>query len=293
MGSSSSIINLGELSKPVSILIKKISAAVGMLYQPRYVMRMAEAEAEAAKIRALAQIEVSDIEQRTFLRMITEESKKQENMESITANAIQDIKPDAKAEDLDNDWLANFFDKCRLISNQEMQSLWSKILAGQTNLPGSFSRRTIELVSMLEKSDADLFTSLCAFNWVFDDRPVPVIFEEADSIYAQHGIGLYRLLHLETLGLLRYESIGNFTFKSLSMKTKTSYFGAQFTLLSQPALSVEVPIGKVMLSRTGEELARICGAEKIDEFPEYATKKWKERGFDVGYAPLPVTPLKN
>ncbi|MGA3372977.1 MAG: DUF2806 domain-containing protein [Terracidiphilus sp.] len=287
MGTGSSLINIGELSKPVTVLIEKISAAIGTLYQPHHVRRMATAEAEAAKIQALARIEVSSIEQRALIRMIQEEGKKQENMESITAKAIEDIEPDANPEELDSDWLVSFFDKCRLVSNQEMQSLWSRILAGQVNRPGSFSRRTIELVAALDKDDADMFTALCGFGWTIGSKFVPLIFAVEDSIYKQHGVNVDNLTHLESLGLLRFETFSSFQLQNLSTD-KFSYYETQYYLTPGSNLAHTIMTGNVMLSKSGQELAPICGAKMIDEFPEYAVMKWKENGFEVGYLPPPL-----
>jgi len=46
MADGTSLINLGDLSKPATVLIEKISAAVGALYEPRHIKRVAQAEAE-------------------------------------------------------------------------------------------------------------------------------------------------------------------------------------------------------------------------------------------------------
>ena len=34
---------------------------------------------------------------------------------------------------MEEDWIANFFDKCRIVSDSEMQSLWARVLAGEAN----------------------------------------------------------------------------------------------------------------------------------------------------------------
>jgi len=39
--------NLGELTKPASVLIEKISDAVGGVFKPYQIVRVAKAEAEA------------------------------------------------------------------------------------------------------------------------------------------------------------------------------------------------------------------------------------------------------
>ena len=46
----SSLINLGELSKPATVLIEKISEAVGGTFKPYQIVRVAKAEAQADRI---------------------------------------------------------------------------------------------------------------------------------------------------------------------------------------------------------------------------------------------------
>lgn len=101
--------------------------------------------------------------------MVREEGLKQENIESITAKAIPLLSEDAKPDAIERDWLSHLFDRCRLTSDAEMQSLWAAILAGQANSPGKFSRRTIELAGTLDKTDAQLFTKFCTFAWMIGD----------------------------------------------------------------------------------------------------------------------------
>ena len=48
---TNSLIDLSNLSKPADTLIKKVSDAVGGLFAPYQVKRMAKAEAEAAMIK--------------------------------------------------------------------------------------------------------------------------------------------------------------------------------------------------------------------------------------------------
>ena len=49
MAEGSSVVNFGDISKPATVLIEKISGAVGVLYEPRRIKKKAEAEAEADK----------------------------------------------------------------------------------------------------------------------------------------------------------------------------------------------------------------------------------------------------
>jgi Protein of unknown function (DUF2806) len=66
---------------------------------------------------------------------------------------------------MEDDWIANFFEKCRIVSDADMQILWSKVLAGEANEPGSYSKRTLAILSLLTKEEAELFTLYGSFLW--------------------------------------------------------------------------------------------------------------------------------
>ncbi len=131
-----SLINFGELAKPAVVLIEKISDAVGGIAKPWQVKRVAAAQAKADLIHAQARVEISELEERALLRMIREEGMRQENMESITNKSIPLLADDANSAEVSDDWLAHFFEKGRLISNQDMQQVWASMLAGEANAPG-------------------------------------------------------------------------------------------------------------------------------------------------------------
>ena len=86
--SNNPLTNLGDLTKPATVLIEKISDAVGGVFKPFQIVRVAKAEAEAEVIHAEAQIRVSDIQRRAMHRFLVEEAKRQSNIESITQKAL-------------------------------------------------------------------------------------------------------------------------------------------------------------------------------------------------------------
>jgi len=172
-GGGNNLINLGDLSKPATELINRVSDAVGGIAKPWQMKRVARAEVEAEKIRAEGSVEISEIERRGLERLVREEGQKQENIENITAKAIPNLGSEAKPENIEKDWLTHFFDRSRLVSDEEMQTLWANLLAGEANAPGQFSRRTVELVGTFDKKDAQLFTDLCKFVWFPTIRDIP------------------------------------------------------------------------------------------------------------------------
>ena len=141
---------------------------------------------------------------RAAQRFLAEEMQKQSNMESIIKKAIPRLNRHASPDRIENDWISNFFDKNRIISDSDMQELWAKILAGEANMPGTFSRKTVNLLADLEKRDAEIFRNLCRFVWKAQDpKLVPVVFDLNHDIYKRHGIEFVSCTHLEALGLVQ------------------------------------------------------------------------------------------
>ena len=200
---SNSLIDLGDLAKPADTLIKKISNAVGILYEPRHIRKVAEAKANAALTEAKSEIEITDLHKRAAQRWIEEEAQRQQNMENITDKALPQLNENAKPDSVDNDWIVNFFDKCRIVSDDEMQGLWSRVLAGEANAPGTYSKRTVNSLSDLDKTEAALFTKLCGFGWHIGEI-VPLVFDFQAEIYNRYGINFNALSHLESIGLVQF-----------------------------------------------------------------------------------------
>src|ERR1700682_4064152 len=147
------LIDLGKLSAVAKVLVEKIASAGWLLIEPTQIRRVAAAEVAAERIRALGQIET-----RALVRLAHAEERKPRNAAQVTAGAIPLLGVDAKPQDVDEDWLAFLFERAKLVSDAEMQSLWSRILAGEVNSPGAFSRHTLQVVSGLDKRDAHLIT---------------------------------------------------------------------------------------------------------------------------------------
>src|SRR2546430_2079351 len=105
MPEGSSLINLGEISKPATVLVEKISDAVGGLFKPYQIRKVSKAETDAEIIRAQAQIEITDLQCRALTRFVGEEAKKQKNMEDITEKALPELKESSQPQDVDDDWI--------------------------------------------------------------------------------------------------------------------------------------------------------------------------------------------
>lgn len=268
--------NLGELTKPATVLIEKISDAVGGIFRPHQIVRVAKAEAEAERVRAEAQIQLSDLHRRALRRFLEEEAKKQSNIEDITHKALPLLAEDSSPQDVANDWITNFFDKCRIVSDGDMQRLWSSVLASEANSPGAFSRRTVNLLTDLDKSDAELFMRLCGFAWQIGNVASLLVFNVDNEVYQRQGIDFGAVTHLESLGLVQFRHEG-FRRTELPKTVSVHYYGNPADLTLSKDTDNEIDVGQVLLTRAGEELAPVCGSHPVEGFFDFVYDRWAAR----------------
>ena len=272
---SISLVNFGQLSQPADTLIKKVSSAVGGIFEPWQIKRVAKAEAEASLIKAKAEIEITDLHRRAMHRFVEEEANRQENMEAITEKAIPQLKEGSDPSKMEDDWVTNFFDKSRIVSDNEMQNLWASVLAGEANSPGTYSKRTVNFLGDLDKRDAELFSALCRFGW-FVGSFTPLIFDSQDSIYSNKGLNFNTLTHLDSIGLIQFNGISGFIRTNLPKNFIAIYCGAPLSLTLENEEGNKLEIGKVLLTQVGIELARVCQAPGVEGFVDYVKEKWKK-----------------
>ena len=86
-----------------------------------------------------------------------------DNVARIARLAVPQINEEARPDLISDDWGANYRDKAHTCSDPEMAELWAQLLAAEANNPGSYSRKTVNVLADLEPDDARLFKALCDF----------------------------------------------------------------------------------------------------------------------------------
>lgn len=274
--------NLGDLAKPATVLIEKISSSIGILYEPTHIKRLAKATAEARKIEALSKIEISAVEEQTLKQVINEETKKLENRAKIIKSACENLNSNSNPSYMDEDWISLFFEKCKVVSNAQMQSVWGKLLATEANQPGSVSKKTIELVAILDKNDAQLFTNFCSF--IASDSSgqlVPLIINTENSIYTSIGINFESLNHLEYLGLISFNSLTGYSFNLSSPELTLFYYGKPIKFTFQNSNNNQLQIGFALLTKAGKELAPISGSKQSNDFLKYLIEELGKKNIKI------------
>ena len=280
-------ISLLGLDKVAVRLIEKVSDAAGVVYEPTRITRKAKAEAKAALIRADSQIAVDDLQRRAVMRVVSEETQRQSNMEAIIEKSLPLLEQDSSPEGMNNDWVANFFDKCRLFSDEEVQQLWAFVLSGEANSPGTFSRQTVNILANLDEDHIRLFEALSNFTWYISDYPIPLTYDLNHTIYTKpdidaeeiiginHGIAM----ELDSVGLVRYISVG---FNNIvTRENMTASYCGQSYKLSPPNVHSKLNVGNVLFTSAGTQLLALCTPKSVDGYCEYVLMEWERQNFTI------------
>ncbi len=278
--------DLVGLEKPATELINRVSNAVGGIAKPWQMKRVAKAEVEIKKLHAVADLEITEQRQRAMKRLILEEEKNQENIESVTAKAIPHLAQDSKPQELDEDFVRYLFDKAKMVSNEDMQEVWGRILAGEANRPGAFSRRTMEIVSQMSPYDAKLFLKFCRSVWLIGG-PCPVMTMDQNSHETNPSdLAFGELNHLAAVGVITHHAGAPYIRTGFKKRATIKYFDCLVELEFANDEKNTLVVGPALLTRTGLELITIVADVKESKQSfEWALESMVEQGVSVA---LPI-----
>ena len=100
----------------------------------------------------------------------------------------------------DFDWFVRFFEAAGNVSDDTMQNLWAKILAGEIAQPSTFSLKTIDVVRNLSKKDAELFIKICSHSFV--SSGTNCFLPNEDEYLETVGITYADIMKLSEIGLM-------------------------------------------------------------------------------------------
>ncbi|SDE82246.1 DUF2806 domain-containing protein [Rhodospira trueperi] len=126
------------------------------------------------------------------------------------------------AEELDEDWLTQFNQVASIKSNEDIQLILGRILAGEVSRPGTFSPLTIQALSVLDQKTASLFDYICNCALVNSQGEVMVIYSSLGSDRCK-SIKDDLILRLQTHGLVGQTGIYIVNPEQYSEKKEVQY----------------------------------------------------------------------
>lgn len=275
-------------------LADTVRHVVDITVGPDRIRARAQAQADSAVIEAEGRVQVAEIEARAIERLRKREARRQQNIESITIKAVQALPPPDQMSEkpVSEDWTSRFFEECQDISDEQMQQIWARIMAGEVAQPGSFAPRTLSVVRDLTKKDATLFTNLCALVWHLPGAGFVPIIPDADAPKLfEVGLHFSGLTHLASIGLIEFSTVAGFGIRENLKEITVSYCGEHHQLKSAGGTDRRFSIGQTMFTAVGAELFKISGAEGDEAYKKMALNYWSNAGWKEDEEPATaVTP---
>lgn len=99
----------------------------------------------------------------------------------------------------DFDWYMRFYDIVGNISDEEMQALWARILAGEIHREGTYSLQLLDILKNFTQKQAELYNRVCSHCFISGDN----VYIPNDNEYLQFANITYQdILDLDALGLI-------------------------------------------------------------------------------------------
>ena len=256
--SDNPLMNIGDLGEPAKVLIEKIADATGILYEPKHIVEVAKAQAEATKIQAESEIEIAksksevariqaeskiettNLHRRALQRWIAEQGQQQESIENTIMKAIPQLNEDADPHAIENDWIIKFFDKNRLVTDDEVQNLWASILAGEANSKGSYSPKALTTLADMNQKDLILFNAFCSLCIVYLEDPIAFQFRKSSSNFKIRDARVPIITGSNTFSGNFQHGSGQFAQKSGAIYQRYGFGISEFLLLLEHGLIQDV-----------------------------------------------------
>ena len=124
------------------------------------IRELAQAKADAHKLAKVTEIEISEM---VAERIQYQETKRLGNIRAVVELAAEELGDDeVPDQEPDHDWAARFFNYVQDISSEELQVLWSRVLAGKVRNRGSVSVHALSILRNMDRDTAEIFQRLCS-----------------------------------------------------------------------------------------------------------------------------------
>lgn len=280
-------------------LIDAISKGIGTLYRPRAIRNEAAAKADEIRLLSRAQSD-SDAEriqlltkaqiertvalsaagqellERASARVLARELRRQSNIDVISEAAMAQLPPKVSDAEVDESWATRFFNAAQDVSDEQMQALWGKLLAGEVAEPGHFSIRTIEVLRDLNRAEAEKFQ--IAWSLSFDGGYLVQAPPSRDPWWlSPYGLEFEDLLSLQSAGLIHNaeSAVPFMMMTSVVAELLELAFTTHGRVVRVRSIEkrTELAFPVVRFTRAGLELGRLLTRTLPDGFLEYVASE--------------------
>jgi uncharacterized repeat protein (TIGR03899 family) len=241
---------------------------------------------ELTNQNAYIELSTPTLEERTQSRLNHREAQKQLNLESVTAYAAEQLKNEQPVTDepIDEDWKTRFFNIAEEVSNDEMQALWGRILAGEIVKPKSYSLRTLELLRNLSKEEAECFIKFGQLAITSNTASFILNFKNEKLLEEKYQLNFGDRLLLEELGLLTANDLQFLVQETKEQKGKSVFTIGNVCVVEKEENIPQQKIQVLVFTKIGQQLLQLIETKPDLDYIQLLASKIRRKGVNVKYA---------
>lgn len=269
--------------KPIEKLIETVSQAIGILYEPVRIKKLANAEAyrfekmEEAKSKGLILLADTENEllSRAQQRLTLQEIDRQINIDTIVQKSIDSLEETASEAPVNPDWRSKFFNKAQDISSEELQEIWAKILANEVTNPGHVSLRSLEVLGSLSKEEASTFAKAARLSFNYGS-----IYKLNNRIeIKEFDLTFTDILELSACGLMYDSTTLNITYNIEDAQNGVALKFGKTLIFCTKDRAKSITFDQFKLTPVGSELANALDIEKNFDYLNAFMEKYTGEGY--------------
>ena len=218
------------------------------------------------------------------IRFLTEQLREQKNLNQIYKKTEENTKKQIIDKSsyhfnpIDEDWLTHYLECASKVSNEQMQNLWAKLLAGEIVNPKTFSKRTIDVLLLMNTEEAKLFEKISEYILSFGSNKA--ILRDTE-FYTKFNLQYSDIMNLGECGLINPSGLINMTFNKRAI---IIHYGNKVIIGNMPS-DKSIKLDVFPLTTSGIELYSIIKAKINDPYivaiKEYLEKKYNDVSFEI------------
>ena len=256
----------------------KVDPEYAQIAVSKYGQKILREQVNLDKISAIAANELKKDKPNNSANQSTSEPN-----EGQSVDATNQESNDSEEQVINDDWLNNFETQARQVSTEEMQLRFGRVLAGEIEVPGSYSIRTVKILRELDQDVAVLFKKLCSICIAFESRVDSSVLDARvltlGRSLREGDYGKYHLNHYQLDVLIEYELVDfmenvylypyNLCVESLNNPAPQSflYQGQNWIFVPLDPIQ-EFRLNGFSCTRAGRELYRIVDQDLMPEYTE-------------------------
>lgn len=218
------------------------------------------------------------------------------NQSKITKIAISNAEEGtdfSESSEVDDEWLERFMDSAKFVSDDGMQAMWGRVLAGEFEKPNSTPPSITRILTEIRPKYAEAFQKICSMSVVFvietDEKSeiesYPLLFNDMEYL-KKVDVNFDTLNELRTLGLIQYEVVSNFIlkFEQENINRIHIVYNDNYATVSEYP-DEAFPIGAVLLTEAGKRIVKCIQKDNIDSYFDYMKENLEEH--DVKFMDFP------